>query len=210
MAESRGAAHHRGMRPLALVAAVLGGASALAAQAAQNLAVVATPAGSYVYGDTSYRALNDGNSPPNSLERGSGSYGNWPRRGSSWVEYTWSQPIATARVEVYWWDDHRGVRLPKACRLLWDDGKQLVPVADSKGLGTAADMFNVTTFAEVTTARLRLEIDGDGEYSTGILEWRVLDSGRSPAFPPRVQAGPDRVVVLGGRTWLDGRVLALG
>jgi DUF1680 family protein len=198
------------MRPLALVAAALGGATMLAAQAGQNLAVVATPDGSYVSGDTSYRALNDGDSPASSRGRGSSSYGNWPRRGTSWVEYRWSQPIATARVEVYWWDDHRGVRLPKACRLLWDDGKQLVPVADAKGLGTAADTFNVTTFAEVTTARLRLEIDGDGNYSTGILEWRVLDSGRSPAFPPRVQAGPDRVVVLGGRTWLDGGVMALG
>jgi DUF1680 family protein len=196
--------------PLAAVAAQANTAAAGAASAGANLALVATPSGSYVSGDTSYAALNDGNAPANSRDRGPGSYGNWPKRGTSWVEYAWTQPIHTARIEVYWWDDHRGVRLPKACRLLWDDGKALQPVADGSGFGTAADTFNVTTFAEVTTPRLRLEIDGDGESSTGILEWRVLDSGRSPAFPPRVQAGLDRVVVLGGRTWLDGKVLALG
>ena len=171
---------------------------------------LAVPTGSYVSGDTSYAALNDGNQPADSLERGTGSYGNWPRRGTSWVEYTWPQPISTAQIEVYWWDDHQGVRLPKACRLLREDGESLVPVAGAKGLGVEKDKFNVTTFAEITTRRLRLEMDGNGEFSTGILEWRVLDSGRSPAFPPRVRAGLDRTVVLGGKTWLQGQVLALG
>lgn len=200
------------MRPLTLVFTVCVLLGSLAAQNASpaNLAVVATPTGSYVSGDTSYAALNDGNRPADSLERGTGSYGNWPRRGTSWVEYSWPQAISTTQVEVYWWDDQQGVRLPKACRLFWDDGKALVPIADAKGLGVAKDTFNVTTFAEVTTKRLRLEMDGSGEFSTGILEWRVLDSGRSPAFPPRVRAGLDRTVVLGGKTWLMGQVLTFG
>ncbi len=201
------------MRSPAFLFAALLGAFSLPAQTgadAANLAIVATPTGSYVSGDTNYAALNDGKTPKNSRERGDGSYGNWPRRGTSWVEYTWSQPICTASIEVYWWDDRQGVRLPKVCRLLWDDGKQLVPVADGKGFGVTKDLFNQTTFTEVTTTRLRLEMDGNGESSTGLLEWRVIDSGRSPAFPPRVSAGLDRVVVLGGRTWLAGQALALG
>src|SRR5262249_46654535 len=109
MAQNGPGAHHRAIPHFACLGAVLGGAFALMAQDGANLAVVATPGGSYVSGDTSYAALNDGNTPQDSRERGPGSYGNWPRHGTNWVEYTWSQPICTARIEVYWWDDHRGV-----------------------------------------------------------------------------------------------------
>jgi len=174
-----------------------------------NLALVATPSASYVSGDTSVKALNDGNTPANSRERGTGAYGNWPRTGTQWVQFDWSQPISTRRVEVYWWDDHQGVRLPKASRLLFWDGKQFLPVSNPSGLGVEADKFNVTTFDEIRTSKLRLEIDGNGGFSTGLLEWRVLDSGKSPPFPPTVVAGVDRDVVLGGKTYLSGSVRAL-
>ncbi|MCD6395369.1 MAG: glycoside hydrolase family 127 protein [Planctomycetes bacterium] len=43
-----------------------------------------------------------------------------------------------------------------------------------------------------------------------MLEWKVYDSGKSSEFPPTVAAGVDRVVVLGGRTYLNGEVKALG
>ena len=99
-----------------------------AAAADVNLALVATPSASYVSGDTSVAALNDGNSPRNSRERGTGAYGNWPRTGTQWVQYDWSQPITTGRMEVYWWDDRQGVHLPRACRLLYWDGTQFLPV----------------------------------------------------------------------------------
>ena len=176
----------------------------------RNLAVVAEPSSSRVSGDTSLAALHDGHAPDSSHVRGRGSYGNWPARGTQWVQYDWSQPISTRKIDVYWWDDRRGVRLPKACRLLYWNGKKFVAVSNASGLGVAASQYNTTTFDEVRTAKLRLEIDGDGNYSTGILEWRVYDSGKSPDFPPAVAAGVDRVVVLGGETYLTGKVKALG
>ena len=49
-------------------------------------------------------------------------------------------------------------------------------------------------------------MDGDDKFSTGILEWRVLDSGKSPEFPPRANAGVDRDVMLNGKTYLSGTV----
>jgi DUF1680 family protein len=174
-----------------------------------NLALVATPSASFVSGDTSLNALNAGGSPRNSRDRKGGSYGNWPSTGAQWVQYDWPQPISTGRVEVYWWDDHRGVRLPAACRLLYWNGHEFVPAAHAAGLGVAADTFNVTTFDEVSTTRLRLEMDGAGRDSTGLLGWRVIDSGKSPEFPPKVVAGVDRVVVLGGKTYLSGSVKTL-
>jgi hypothetical protein len=174
-----------------------------------NLAVVAKPSSSSVSGDTRTSALNDGSNPRSSRGDRRGTYGNWPSRGTQWVQYEWSQPISTRQIEVYWWDDNQGVRLPKASRLKYWDGNEFVPVANASGLGVEGNKFNATTFDEVTTAKLRLEMDGDAENSTGILEWRVLDSGKSPDFPPTVSAGVDRVVILGGKTYLDGQAKSL-
>src|SRR6185437_13645394 len=64
--------------------------------------------------------------------------------------------------------------------------------------------YNTTTFDEVRTTKLRLEIDPDDGHSTGILEWKVYDSGKSPILPPAVNAGIDRDVVKGGKTYLSG------
>jgi len=204
-------------RPVVLLLffAGLGGARspdiASAARAADvNVAAVAQASSSAVSGDTTLAALNDGHTPRSSRDNRRRSYGNWPRRGTQWVEYQWERPIATNKMDVYWWDDRQGVRAPAACRLLWWDGERFAPVANVEGLGVERDKFNTTTFDEVKTTKLRLEIDGAGEYSTGILEWKVYDSGASPPFPPRVKAGIDRVVVLGGKTFLDGEVQILG
>src|SRR5690348_6185555 len=87
-----------------------------AAPSGVNLALVATPSSSYVSGDTRNTALNDGNTPRSSRDNRRGSYGNWPRRETQWVQYDWTQPISTRQIEVYWWDDRQGVRLPKAAR----------------------------------------------------------------------------------------------
>jgi uncharacterized protein len=171
-----------------------------------NLAAVATPSSSFVSGDTTVAALNDGYTPRNSRDNRRGTYGNWPRTGTQWVEYDWSQPVSTKQIEVYWWDDRQGVHLPKACRLKYWDGNNFTAVTNADGLGVAGDRFNLTKFDEVTTSRLRLEIDSDGGFSTGILEWKVDDSGKSPEFPPRVRAGVDRDVMLDGKTYLSGAV----
>jgi hypothetical protein len=112
-----------------------------------NLALVANPSASFTSGDTTVAALNDGFEPRNSRARGRGnSYGNWPRRQTQWVQYEWSQPISTNRIDVYWWADGQGVGLPIASRLLYWSENELVPVPRDEGLGEARDRFNTTTF----------------------------------------------------------------
>jgi hypothetical protein len=174
-----------------------------------NLAMVAAPSSSYVSGDTTVTALNNGAAPRNSRDARSGSYGNWPRTGTQWVEYDWSQPISTKLVEVYWWIDGRGIGAPKASRLFYWDGQAFVPVPNATGLGVEGNKFNLTTFDEVTTTKLRLEMDSAGSLSTGVLQWKIYDSGKSPEFPPTVIAGIDRDVILGGKTYLSGKVKTL-
>jgi len=185
-------------------------AASAAVETGVNIARVAKPSSSHVSGDTSLEALNDGSAPKTSHVRGKGSYGNWPAKRTQWVQYEWTAPVRTRKIDVFWWDDKRGVRLPKACRLLyWKDGK-FVPVSNPSGLGVEKDKFNTTTFDEVATSKLRLEIDGNGNYSTGILEWKVYNEGKLPDFPPAVLAGIDRVVMLGGKTYLSGKLQAIG
>jgi len=135
-------------------------AAEAAAPAGTNLALVATTSTSFVSGHETITALNDGSHPAHSDDKRHGAYGNWPQAGTQWVQYDWSQPIQTNRMDVYWFDDQRGVRLPKACRLKSWDGATFVEVANATGLGLAKNRFNTTTFPEVTTTKLRLEMDG--------------------------------------------------
>ena len=170
-----------------------------------NLAKVATASASYVSGDTKLSALNDGFNPSSSRDQSHGTYGNWPRTEPQWVQYEWSKPVVTNHVDVYWWVDGGGIRMPASYRVTYWNGSEFVPVSNVKGLGLSPNGFNSTTFDEVKTDKLRLEITSDGTNSTGITEWKVYSSGPVPLFPPTVAAGVDRAVVLGGKSYLSGK-----
>ena len=174
-----------------------------------NLAKVATPSASYVSGDTRLTALNDGFDPANSGDQSHGSFGTWPHTDEQWVQYDWTRPITTNRVDLYFWADGQGVGVPKSYRVTYWDGTAFVPVLNPKGLQVTLNGFNSTTFDEVKTDRMRVEMASDGKLSTGILEWKVYSNGPVPLFPPTVDAGGDRAVVLGGKTYLSGSALWL-
>jgi DUF1680 family protein len=169
-----------------------------------NLAKVATPSASYVSGDTRVTTLNDGFEPVDSSDHDHGSYGNWPRTDAQWVQYDWTRPVTTNRIELYFWADGQGVGLPSSYRVSYWNGSAFVPVSHPNGLGIASNGFNSTIFDEIKTDKLRVEMTSDGKHSTGILEWKVYSSGAVPLFPPTVNAGVDRAVVLGGKTYLSG------
>ncbi|MEY4488621.1 MAG: Non-reducing end beta-L-arabinofuranosidase [Verrucomicrobiota bacterium] len=179
---------------------------------ASNLALIATASTSFVSGHETLGAIQDGHAPRSSHDYAHGTYGNWPSHGTQWVQYDWPVPVSISAIDAYYYDDQRGLRMPSASRLLYWNQTQakFLPVPGAEGLGVAKNQFNRTSFPGVTTTRLRLEIDPEGEFSTGMLEWRVYDSGHSPLFPPRVDAGPDRVVVEGGKTYLDATVVTTG
>jgi DUF1680 family protein len=79
-------------------------------------------------------------------------------------------------------------------------------VPGATGLGVEGGAYNASTFPEISTDRLRLEFTGDGKFSTGILQWEVVDSGKSPRFAPMVDAGNDRVVILPSAIELEGHI----
>jgi len=191
-----------------LLAAVMSHYAAAQTVAAEptgaNLALVAAASTSFVSGHEKLAAIQDGATPRDSGDKSHGAYGNWPKHGSQWLQYEWPKAVSINSTSVYWFSDGGGVRLPKACRLKYWDGSQFAGIPVAKILGVEGNHFNSIEFPEVKTTKLRLEMDADGQSSTGVLEWRVYDSGNSPNFAPTVTAGVSRTVVLPGITYLSG------
>ena len=147
-----------------------------------NLAKVATASASYTSGDTKLSSLNDGFNPASSRDQSHGTYGNWPRTDPQWVQYEWSKPVATNHVDVYWWADRGGIGIPASYRVTYWNGSEFVPVPNAQGLGLTPNGFNSTTFDEVKTDKLRLEITSDGTHSTGITGVEGIQQRRGTAF----------------------------
>ena len=196
-----------------------------AEQSHVNLARVAVATSLTTTSENKISALNDGFVPASSRDRSNGRYalrGEWEQRDAppQWVQYAWSKPIAIDRVDVYWAIDAPApkaipgsesgrVLAPRAYRILYWNDSEFVPVAEPKGLGLAADCFNTTTFNPVTTDKLRLEVSPEDRHAAGVLEWQVFGSGKPPSLPPLVDAGLDRCVVMGGKTYLAGTAVWL-
>ncbi|HSU18103.1 MAG TPA: beta-L-arabinofuranosidase domain-containing protein [Acidobacteriaceae bacterium] len=190
-----------------------------------NLARVAIPTSRLVTSENKISALNDGAEPVDSRDRTHGLYALRHLRymadeGAPWVQYTWSEPVSVDKVDVYWAADaprpagypgsERGrIALPASYKISYWNGSDFVPVTGATGLGVEADRYNTTAFTAVKTTKLRLEVEPDKQQPAGILEWRVYNAGPVPELAPVVDAGIDRDVVLGGKTYLSGSAIWL-
>lgn len=170
-----------------------------------NLAIVATPSAVNRYGGN-LDVLNDGLTPtPRGNQRGSGNRPT-PPRSQYWVQYEWAQPISTKEIAVFWWNFNEGLRLPMAYRISYWDGSQFVPVKNAAGFGLANNQYNTTTFDEIKTTQLRLELDSADRGIATLAEWAVYKTDNSPSPAPLVVAGIDRDVMVGGKTYLSATV----
>lgn len=169
----------------------------------KNLATVATPSVSGRSGMI-VTFLNDGLTPNNTgPARGSGRQ---QRSAAQWVQYEWARPVRTGKISVYWWNFENSVKLPLSYRIKYWNGQDFVAVRNANGLTIENDRFNTTTFNEIETTRLRLEVDSAQRFPGVILEWAVFQAPGSPDHPPVVTAGADRIVIGNGKTYLSGSV----
>jgi uncharacterized protein len=168
-----------------------------------NVAVVATSSSSARFG-MPLQGLNDGLAPTNQGNRRGG--GRPQPRTNMWVQYEWAQPISTKEIAVYWWNYNNSLRLPEAYQVQYWDGSNFVPVNNASGMGLVNNQLNVTTFKEVKTTKIRLELDSADRFTATLLEWIVFKSENSSAPAPLVVAGVDRDVMVGGKTYLSGVV----
>lgn len=172
-----------------------------------NLAIVATSSVANRYGGN-LDALNDGQTPtPRGNQRGGGG-GNRPTppRSQTWVQYEWAQPVSTKEVAVFWWNYGDGLRLPMAYRVSYWDGSQFVPVKNAAGFGLVNNQYNSTTFDEIKTTKLRLELDSADRGLATLTEWAVYKTDNSPSPAPVVIAGIDRDVMIGGKSYLAATI----
>jgi hypothetical protein len=172
-----------------------------------NLAVVANTSSS-IRGGFNAAALNDGLAPVfvNSRQ-GGGNFNRPPQpRLNIWVQYEWSQPVSTKEVAIFWWDFNKSTRLPEAYRIQYWNGTAFVPVQNANGLGKQSNQLNSTSFDEIKTTRIRLELDSADRGLASVLEWVVYKTDNSASPAPVVNAGIDRDVMINGKTYLSASV----
>lgn len=177
-----------------------------------NISVIAAPGGGN-RGGGDYARLNDGIMPVNRKMRANAR----PRRQGppqrlfkQSVQYTWKQPVSTNAIAVYWHDNNGYTVLPKAYHISFWDGSAFVPVKNAQGYGLENDKLNTTTFDEVKTTKLRLDVDSVDREVNSLQEWMVYQGNLSEKYPPVVVAGVDRDVMLDGKTYLLGVIKSVG
>jgi DUF1680 family protein len=161
-------------------------------------------------------ALNDGQIPDSlSAEvrrrmTGAGRQGRQQSLSVIRYECSWEKPVTIDETAVFWYNYDDLVSLPQAYRFKYWDGSEFVPVGNPAGLGLINDSFNNTKFSELTTTRLLIEIDSVQRFMPPILEWQVFKSKGSPAVAPVINAGIDRSVVAGAKTYLSAVIKSVG
>ncbi len=150
--------------------------------------LAATIALSFTSGNCDPEGLRDGAEPKRSGDTPPVNCHFWPHKGGTeWAQYEWPQPRAVAGCRIFWFDDtgHGECRLPKAARLSWRDGDTWRPVqVQGDALPIALDRWCEVAFDPVATTALRLELDQQDGWASGVLEWQVVpadeveDAGR--------------------------------
>jgi DUF1680 family protein len=126
-------------------------------------------------GDT-ITALSDKLEPRNSNDQSIPRFTWWPRKGTAeWVQYDFKKPKKISGTAVYFFDDTGGggCRIPKSWRLLYKDGNSWKQVSNAGSYDVEKNKFNSVTFSLVQTSALRLEVQLQQDFSSGILEWQV-------------------------------------
>lgn len=170
-----------------------------------NLALVAKVSSSR--GGFGVEGLNDQKTPVNTANnRGFNNNNNRPPRANIWVQYEWQEPVTTSEVALFWWNFNNNVRLPEQYRISYWNGSAFVPVENAQGMGKENNQLNTTSFKEITTTRMRIDLDSADRGVTTLLEWVVNKSPNSANPKPLVSAGIDRDVIINGKTYLDASV----
>jgi hypothetical protein len=102
----------------------------------------------------------------------------WDHKGTSeWIQYDLPGEQTVSSSSVYWYDD--GVdgfsRIPRSWQILYRVGDKWIPVESLTPYKTEVNSFNTVTFKPVRTKGLRLQVQLQEGYSSGVLEWKFKD-----------------------------------
>ena len=141
-----------------------------------------SPSASHTWGNDTALALSDKLAPKNSDDHAIPRHTWWNHKGTSeWAQYDFEKPKTVAAVSVYWFDDRPrggGCRVPESWRLLYRNQAGWQAVGSPTAYGVERDTFNTVSFTPVTMTGLRLDVQLQAKFSSGILEWRVKATGK--------------------------------
>ena len=146
-----------------------------------NIAAKATVTTSYCSPWETINALNDGFVPTSSNDRNHDVYGNWPQKGTQWVQYKLDKKYKISKTDIYWFKDNQGIEVPTSYKIKYKEDGKWKYVSNGKGFGVEINKFNTTTFDTITTDTIAIEMTAKQSNSTcaaqakstGILEWKV-------------------------------------
>jgi len=93
---------------------------------------------------------------------------------TAWIAYEFENPEEISAVDVYWYDDGEGIRIPARWRVMTFADLRWQPVFNPYGTWpTEPGTYNRAMFETVRTSALRLEVTPQSGVKAGILEWKV-------------------------------------
>jgi hypothetical protein len=101
----------------------------------------------------------------------------WDHRGSlEWIVREFPKARRISAVDVYWFDDSGSgsCRAPKSWKLFYRQTDAWKEVPSPSDYGVSPNRYNHVAFSPVETTALRLEAQLQPQFSSGILEWKIL------------------------------------
>ncbi len=107
-------------------------------------------------------------------------WGNWSQTTGSehYVGYTWAEPVTVGAMDIYWYDDGGGTRVPSAYKMQYMDTNgvwQNVTIVTPYEETTALNTYNRINIYPITCTDLRL-IMTTASNASGIYRFKVYES----------------------------------
>ena len=104
----------------------------------------------------------------------------WPSFGTKeWVIMEFEKEEYIKAMKIFWFDDkdiNAGCRIPKSYKVYYKSGNRWVPVQAAFGYPNERDQFNFIPIQPVKTRALKLQMELEEDFSTGIQEWVVIEA----------------------------------
>lgn len=124
-------------------------------------------------GGLSARPLADQLEPRSSNDHSMPYFHWWPNLGTAeWVQFDFEKKEEISAVKVYWFDD-TGIgscRVPESWKIFYMQNREWRPVENPNAFGIETDLYNITRFDLIETSAIKIEIQMQQGFSSGLQE----------------------------------------
>lgn len=109
-------------------------------------------------------------------------WGNWgvdkEKNPVNYVQYDWDAAITTSQMQIYWYDDGGGTRVPATFEIQYKNGEgewQTANMTTDFAAAQALNQYNTIEFDEIKATSIKLLMTlQEGAGGTGIYRWKVF------------------------------------